>query len=100
MKTKEINEHLVMQQQSWFYRWVGKLDNKSVKVCIKRNAYDTQSYIEGYIMKNKEEWSKIVWRPINDSAVKTVSYVQKDPDKNLFIEEKDSVLKEIYELIK
>ena len=98
MKTKEINEHLFKRSQSWHYHWIGKLGKKSVKIEIKRNAYDSQSGIRGFVMTN-DTWSKIVYRPIISSPVKEISYVDKNPDIQLFQTERDSVLEELSQLI-
>lgn len=98
MQTKQISEQSFNQCQSWNYHWTGKLGKKSVKVEIRRNAYDMQSYINGFVMKD-DSWSKLIYRPITLSPVKEVSYVDKNPDIKLFQNERDSVLEEISQLI-
>jgi hypothetical protein len=71
-----IDEQCYKRDQSWYYHSVIKVNGQSLKVEIRRNAYDIQSYANVSRWDGKQ-WS-IVWKkPINACNCKSVSYLGK-----------------------
>ena len=67
------------QSQSWYYEEVIAVGKKTFKVCIRRNAYDCQSYAKVYIYDtNASKWNEIVNAPIMECECQEISYVTKN----------------------
>ena len=69
--------------QSWYYTEVRKYGDDLVRVEVKRNAYDHQSYIA------LDKWVSIGWQtmimhPVTGTPVENVSYTGKDDDLSPF----------------
>lgn len=83
------------QNQSWHMDWIIKLppsfdggEPMRLRACIERNAYDFQSGINGYGFDPAHyRWQRLIHRPIDGASCYVASYVDKHPDKNLFVED-------------
>ena len=97
---KQISERFYNsgQRQSWHYERIVDNGDLKLRVFIKRNAYDSQSYVRGYVLDGKK-WNCIVDRPIEGAACYNVSYLQKVVDNHLFNVDADSVLRELVEIL-
>jgi hypothetical protein len=86
--------------QSWHYEIIVRVGGVKLRVLIRRNAYDDQSYVRGYAF-SELKWNLLVDRPIQTAKCEPVSYVQsKDQfDPNLFVLDGESVLKELQEIV-
>lgn len=72
---KQISELFYNQDQSWHYEKIVRFGNFSrLKVYIRRNAYDNQSFVKGYVLKDSQ-WNLIVARPIETARCKETSYL-------------------------
>jgi hypothetical protein len=74
MNTKTISERVYQQNQSWYFERTVLIGGEKLKVEIRRNAYDDQSY--GRVMKwDGNEWKQVVHSPIQLLQCRHISYV-------------------------
>lgn len=85
LKTDTLDERIFQTRQSWEFLGIYKLDNgcetpKKVKIEIRVNAYDFQSYAHSSIWNAKDEkWSRVADIPYAEmESVSNISYVDKD----------------------
>jgi hypothetical protein len=71
-----IEEQCFNQDQSWNYKSVIKVNGVSLKVDIRRNAYDFQSHAIVYRWDGTK-WQNVWSKPITSCNCKSVSYVGK-----------------------
>lgn len=109
MKTEQLNVKFYNHDQSWHHETLWKCTIHSedrtatwpprvykVKVEIRRNAYDDQSYQRAYAFDHTAaKWNLIVNSPIKGAACYDVSYVCKDAKVALFHKDAEAVLKEV-----
>lgn len=74
---KEIDWVLYYQEQSWYYFEVRKYAEDTVRVNIRRNVYDHQSYIHLDIWSNNG-WNTFIQHPINPSPLQDAGYPHRD----------------------
>jgi hypothetical protein len=80
---RTIAEQCFEQNQSWMYIYVGEVDGVRLRVEIRRNAYDAQSYAK--IDKwNGEIWNFVHSMPITSCYCKRISYVMENVTKEDF----------------
>jgi len=93
-----IRENLYNLDQSWNYERVIESGNLKYRVFIRRNAYDSQSYIHGFVLDPvHKKWNQVVNLPITIASCNSVSYVQKEtPEmRRLFEQDAFMVLNEL-----
>ena len=79
-KTETISERIWNGSQSWNYERIEKRPGITYKISIRRNAYDDQSYLSGYLFDG-QKWHLIVAAPmIEDYISHAISYVDKEDD--------------------
>lgn len=79
-KPKLISERCYNQDQSWYFERTVKVKNefneRSLRVTIRRNAYDNQSYARVDVWDtSKNVWNRVVNAPITECECKRISYV-------------------------
>ena len=80
----------------WIYEHTIACGVRRYRVHIRRNAYDFQSSITGFVYSHENsKWNELVHRPIDGSRASTVSYVCKDPDRHLFDDDAEEVFEEL-----
>lgn len=90
-----ISERFYNQSQSWFYERIVDSGSYRFRVFIRRNAYDEQSFVRGYVFcSNTMQWNLIVDRPIIGAACEVSSYADKGR-KELYQQDSDNVLNEL-----
>lgn len=100
MTTKTISERFYNQSQSWFYERIADSGSHRFRVFIRRNAYDEQSFVRGYVFCSTAlQWNLIVDRPIMGAACEASSYVDKGR-KELYQQDSDNVLNELISITK
>lgn len=86
---KNISTKFFNQSQSWNYERIVKCAVRgapaTLKVFIRRNAYDEQSYGRTYLWDG-QKWENVVDYPISFLKCKSVSYVERKPSEKLFEE--------------
>lgn len=84
MKTKVISERVYNQNQSWYFERVTKINGGiTLKVSIRRNAYDCQSHAQVHKW-NGDKWEVVVSAPISECECQSISYVQSGVTKSFF----------------
>lgn len=69
-----ISERCYCQDQSWWYERIVKIPtNRKLKVEIRRNAYDVQSYAKVEIWSGTK-WEEVVKVPITLCECQRISY--------------------------
>jgi len=92
MKTK-MTEKVWDANQSWYYQAVHKLYGRTLRVDIRRNAYDEQSWAKISLFdKETGNWNVIATNP--HMKCLHISYVQKNIKANVFLSDEDILLKE------
>lgn len=90
-----ISTKFFNQGQSWNYERIVKCAVRgtpaSLKVVIRRNAYDEQSYGRTYLWDG-HKWENVVDYPIGFLKCKSVSYVAQKPSEKLFEEDFETLL--------
>lgn len=73
-KAKLISERIWNADQSWYFERTVQVGVVKLKVKIRRNAYNDQSYarVERW---NGEEWKIVVTAPITECQCQSLSYV-------------------------
>ncbi len=89
-----ISEQFYNLHQSWNYVWIGERGGNKLK--IRRNAYDIQSYLRGYVFDPiQKNWNLLVDHPIMAAACSVVTYVDRQPDIELFRRDSQGILEEL-----
>ncbi len=73
-----------------------------LRVLIRRNAYNVQSYVRGYALGSKEsKWNLLVDRPIKGAACEGASYVENEEkaDINSFKQDAKHVIDELIDIL-
>jgi len=93
-----ISERCYNQNQSWNYERTVNVDGTKLRVQIRRNAYDMQSFARVHIWDGSN-WNVVCSRPISECTCKTISYVQDKINDGLFKSDADSILKEAMQIV-
>lgn len=75
-KIETIAEQVYNAEQSWYFERIVKAGcwgSTKLRVKIRRNAYDDQSFARVYLW-TKTEWSLVAERPITDCECRRLSY--------------------------
>lgn len=85
MANKRISQTLSNENQSWNYESIHNFMGKKVRIYIRRNAYDIQSFLSAEIFDKKEnKWNRLCSIPFKGAACTPVVYVQNHVDIKLF----------------
>lgn|SRR3990167_1663496 len=71
---KLLHSRWYLANQSWFYEAVWAVQNRVVRVNVRRNVYDSQSH-EHLFLFDGDKWNLLMARPLNGVRFKPVSYV-------------------------
>lgn len=109
-KIEPIDKTFINHNQSWIYTLLCKILNVrdgsgsvlKVRVALTRNTYDLQSYAEVEVFSVSEmKWNRIIGEVYTkDFKSYGVSYVEKNPDENLFVEDTNRLLQKLFDLLK
>ena len=97
LKDELIEEIISKGSQSVSYREIYKHDNFKIKLEIKSDAFDMQSYARAYVLKDLE-WSLIYSIPYSKMVTpfNIICRMMTDTEyKKLFIQDRDKLKKEI-----
>ena len=99
-----ITERFYNEHQSWIYEKVVKKGSLKLRVLIRRNSYDDQSYLRGYAFDAIHlQWNLLVDRPMKKESAKCyeVSYVQPREKANLksFQDDAMAVIGEMLQIV-
>jgi hypothetical protein len=95
-----ISQQFYNSEQSWHFERIVKHGKLRMRVDIRRNAYDFQSWVRGYIFDPVHmKWNLLVDRPIEGAKCEQASYVRKVESIAPFQADAESVLKELNELV-
>lgn len=89
---KLIDETIQNNNQSWVYTRIVKLDDgQKLRVRIVRNAYDFQSsaFCDRW---DGSQWHTVNAMPIGNCACYKVSYIDKNPNKALFVQDAERLI--------
>ena len=90
-----ISERCYNQDQSWYYERTSKFESPAqsewewlwhrvkLKVNIRRNAYDHQSYARVHLW-NGQQWNLLVDAPISECLCKDVDWIDKNAKPSFF----------------
>ena len=98
MKRKQISEKLYNANQSWCYDSIVKIDEHKLRVSIRRNAYDSQSYCK-ISRWDGTKWHFITSKPIEQCKCSDASYVVKKVNIKLFQMDAEELIKEATQVI-
>jgi hypothetical protein len=102
MKRKKISIRCYNRDQSWYFETVIQFNNGvkqfTLKVNIRRNAYDNQSCAKVYFWDGTK-WNVIVDAPITECECKKISYVTNNVTTNDFTADSDRLLKEALQIV-
>lgn len=93
-----ISERFYNQSHSWNYERTVKIGSRKVRVQIRRNAYDQQSYARTHVWAG-DAWNLVCSRPISECKCSTVSYVNDGATDRLFKKDADSIIEETVEVL-
>lgn len=99
---KVISARFYNLHQSWIYERIIKVDDHKLRVVIRRNAYDDQSYVRGYALDPvKLDWNCLVDKPIAGASCYSISYVLPVERANrlLFEKDADAVIEELKSIV-
>jgi len=102
MTTEIISSQFFNQSQSWNYETIVRSAALKLRVHIRRNAYDDQSHIRGFVLDPVAlKWNTLVDRPIGSGACSDVSYtsVESKADRPAFERDAAGVLAELLEIV-
>lgn len=98
MKIKQISERVYNQDQSWYYERTVSVGSHKLKIDIRRNAYDNQSY--GRVHRwDGTKWQLVVEAPITELNCSVISYVDKGIIAGNFGRDGDKLLQEAIEIV-
>lgn len=95
-----ISHQFYNADQSWNFEKIINVGKAKLRIHIRRNSANHQSFVRGYLFGNSQ-WNLIVDRPIETAACKSVSYVnpEKTVKKELFELDFESVFFELIKII-
>lgn len=98
---KQISEQFYRTNQSWNYESTARTPSgKVLRVEIRRNSYDDQSYVHGLVFDTiHNKWNIIVSRPIATAACVAASYVREVEKIAPFWLDAASVIAEMQEIV-
>jgi hypothetical protein len=97
---KKISQQFYNAHQSWYFERIVKHGKLKMRVDIRRNAYDFQSWVRGHIFDPVHmRWNLLVDRPIEGAKCAGANYVSTFEDIKPFEADAESVLKELNELV-
>lgn len=93
----KISEQFYNAHQSWNYEVISQRhDGLKLKVSIRRNAYDDQSYVRGYALDPVHfKWNLIVDDCIEFANCAKASYVNKHENAEPFEMDADNVFEKL-----
>lgn len=97
-----IDDKLWQGSQSWNYRRTMKYGDNKVKLVVKRDSYDHQSYIVGYVLDPVHlKWNKVATIPFGKDANCFIvnAHQTAKPNIVLFALDADAVFELIKELL-
>jgi len=75
----EISERFWNSDQSWNFEKIVEHDGFKLRVLIRRNSYDEQSFLRGFALDPVHlQWNQLVHKPILGSRCYDVSYVNRN----------------------
>ena len=97
----QISEQFYLANQSWNYELTSRSPSgHKLRVEIRRNSYDDQSYVHGLVFDTiHNKWNVIVSRPIGTASCKSASYVRTTEDITMFRHDAASVMAEMKEIV-
>lgn len=100
-KRKIIAVRSYKGSQSLMHDRIEAIGDQRYRVLIKRDAYDLQSHLRGFVYSTAHnEWKLLVDRPIEGAACSKFSYVQPvDVAKSAFEEDAESVISELEQIV-
>lgn len=105
---EQLSRRLYYGSQSWLYESVWKMDRNGegaykIRVRIRRNAYDFQSWMIGEVWSHTDlKWNKVTELPIEGAACASVTYVDDhltQQQKDLFVKDEQTVLAEVAKVL-
>ena len=102
MKTEIVSELLYNRSQSWYYTYIEKNDYGKLKVEIRRNAYDEQSYIHGFVFSPKDmQWNLLIDYPLSHfPTIERISYVHMNVQQEPFEIVRQKIVSELLTIIR
>jgi len=108
-KVNTIKEQCFKESQSWNYERIVKVPtkevndkgfyvSKTIKVSLKRDAYDRQSFARVYLFDGIK-WNFVYEEPLENCVFKSISYVSKSVTKEDFYSDAERILKVALEII-
>lgn len=95
-----ISQRFFNADQSWHFERIVKHGKLKMRVDIRRNAYDFQSWVRGYILDPVHmKWNLLVDRPIEGAKCEQANYVRTVESVAPFEADAASVLKELTDLV-
>lgn len=78
----QISEQFYQANQSWNYELTSRIPSgHKLRVEIRRNAYDEQSYVHGLVFDTiHNKWNVIVTRPIGSACCASADYVRNNQE--------------------
>ncbi len=96
--SKTISKRTWNSDQSWHHELTVNIDGHKLRVKIRRNAYDAQSWAT-VVRWNGEEWKQVCSRPIAECVCSVISYVDQSISHRSFGPDTASLLAEALEII-
>jgi len=81
---KTISERCWCANQSWNYEHLFTVEGNSLRVSIRRNAYDAQSYAR-VARFDGSKWQPVASRSIGECSCRGISYVSTDVECQSFL---------------
>lgn len=102
-KLKTIEERFFQGSQDWSYEAFYDVDGTKLRIKIRRNAYDEQSYAHCEVLDRQErKWNMLVTIHISQMKCRPVSYVMRDLEpryKQMFKDDAAELLRLAKELL-
>src|SRR5262245_23806588 len=96
----KISQRFYLQNQSWNFERIVELEGRKVKVEIRRNAYDDQSYLRGFVLDPVHLcWNTLVNLPISGACCRAASYGRKDEPIAPFERDAAGILAELKKIL-
>ena len=93
ISTKVFNE-----SQSWHFVQIVKMGGHKLRVTIRRNAYDEQSFARA-ARWDGVQWHTVVSDPITACVCRTISYVDRAVLASAFAADAERLLAEAFEVV-
>jgi hypothetical protein len=95
---KLISMRTWKSDQSWNFQTIINFDGCKLKVEIRRNAYDNQSFAR-VKRWDGDQWNIVCSRPITECRCQSISYVSKNITDVNFLKDADSLVDEAMAVI-